>query len=105
VLSKVHEVVEPGRLRLTGAAAKVRDRGENSGNPSRVNQASKTEQHYPSRVSRVNQDSEMDWQADPVSQDKSTDQQADQVSRVSQNSSTDQRADRVSRVGNTEQKT
>jgi hypothetical protein len=77
VLSKGHEVVRPGYSRLTGAVTKVMDRGVNSGNPSRVNRVSKTEQHYPSWVS---------W----VSQDNSTDRQADQVSLVIQNSSTDQ---------------
>jgi transketolase N-terminal domain/subunit len=50
VLSKGHEVVGTGDSRMTCAAAMVMDRGENSGNHSRV---SKTEQHYPSRVSRV----------------------------------------------------
>jgi hypothetical protein len=76
-MSKGHEVVGPGYSRLTGAVTEVTDRGVNSGNPSRVNQVSKMEQHYPSWVS---------W----VSQDNSTDRQADQVSRVIQNSSTDQ---------------
>jgi hypothetical protein len=37
VLSKGGEVVGPGYSRLTGASAKVMDKGENSGNPSRVN--------------------------------------------------------------------
>jgi hypothetical protein len=37
VLSKGHEVVGPGYSRLTGAAAKVTDVGENLGNPSGVN--------------------------------------------------------------------
>jgi hypothetical protein len=78
VLSKGGEVVGPVYSRLTGAAAMVPDRGENSGNPSRANRVSKTEQHYPSQVSRVRQ--------------------------VSQDNSTDRRADRVSRVGNIEQK-
>jgi hypothetical protein len=59
VLSKGHVVVGLGYSRLTGAATKVTDRGENSGNPSRI------------------------------SQDNGTDQQADQVSRVSQNNSMD----------------
>jgi hypothetical protein len=53
VLTKGHEVVRAGYLRLTGAASKVTDRGENSGNTSRVNRVSKTEQHYLSWVSRV----------------------------------------------------
>jgi hypothetical protein len=69
VLSKGCEVVGAGYSRLTGAAAKVMDKGENLGNPSRV------------------------------SQDNSTDRQAD---RVSQNNSTDRRADRVSQVGSME---
>jgi hypothetical protein len=56
--------------RFTGVAAKVMDRGENLGNPSRVNQVSKMEQHYPSRISRVGR----------VNQDSNTDQQADRVS-------------------------
>jgi hypothetical protein len=59
VLSKGHVVVGLGYSRLTGAATKVTDRGENSGNPSRI------------------------------SQDNGTDRQTDQVSRVSQNSSMD----------------
>jgi hypothetical protein len=75
VPSKGREVVGLGYSRLTGAAANVTDRGENSGNPGRINQVSKTEQHYPILVSQV-----------------------------SQNSSTDQRAGRVTRVGNMEQK-
>jgi hypothetical protein len=57
VLSKGHEVVGSGYSRLIGVAAKVSDRGENSGNSSRVNQVSKMEQHYLSRVSQVNQNS------------------------------------------------
>jgi hypothetical protein len=60
VLSKGHEVVRTGYSRMTGAAAMVMDRGENSGNHNRV---SKTEQHYPSRVSqvsRVSKNSSMD---------------------------------------------
>jgi hypothetical protein len=60
VLSKGHEVVRLRYLRLTGAAAKVTDRGENSSNPSHVNRVSKTEQHYPSRVSWVSQNSSTD---------------------------------------------
>jgi hypothetical protein len=54
VLSKGCEVVRPGYLRLTGVAAKVMNRGEKSGNSSQVKRVSKTEPHYPSRVSRVN---------------------------------------------------
>jgi hypothetical protein len=67
VLSKGHEVVRAGNSRLTHAATKVTDRGENVGNSSRVNRVSKMGQHYPSRVSRVNQKSSMDQQADRVS--------------------------------------
>jgi hypothetical protein len=88
VLSKGREVVGPGYSRLTSDAATVTDRGENLGNPSLVNCVSKTKQHYPSRVNQV-------------SQDNSTDRQADRVSRVSQGRSTDRWAVRVSRVGNT----
>jgi hypothetical protein len=66
MLSKGHEVVRSGYSRLTAAAAKVTDRGENSDNPTWVNQVSKMEQHCPS------------W----VSQDNNTDRQADRVSRV-----------------------
>jgi hypothetical protein len=47
VLSKGREMVGPGYPRLSGAAAEVMHKGENSGNPNRV---SKMEQGYPSRV-------------------------------------------------------
>jgi hypothetical protein len=108
MLSKGHEVVGPGYSRLTSAATKVTDRGENSGNPNRVNQVSKTEQHYPSRVNWVSQmEQHYQRRVSRVSHDNSTDRQAYRVSQVSQNSSTDQQADRVSRVnrvGNTKQK-
>jgi hypothetical protein len=40
VLSKGHEVVGLGYSTLTGAAAKVMDKGENLGNPSQVNRVS-----------------------------------------------------------------
>jgi hypothetical protein len=76
VLSKGRDMVRLGYSRLTGPAAKVTDRGENSENHSWINRVSKTEQHYPSRVSRV-------------SQNNSTNRQADQVSGITQNSSTD----------------
>jgi hypothetical protein len=56
VLSKGREVVRLGYSRLTGATAKVTDRGENLGNPS-----------------WVSQDNIMDRQADRVSQNSSTD--------------------------------
>jgi hypothetical protein len=101
VLSKGHEVVESCYSRLTGAATKVTDRGENLGKPSWVNWVSKTEQRYPSQVSQVSQNSNTDRQTDrvsQVSQNSNTDRQTDWVSRVSQNSSTDQWADRVSWV-------
>jgi hypothetical protein len=78
VLSKGCVVVGLSYLRLIGATAKVTDRGENSGNSSRVNQVSKMEQHYLSWVS---------W-----------------VSRVNQNSSTNRCVGRVSQVGNPVQK-
>jgi hypothetical protein len=66
VLSKGHEVVGPGYSRMSGAAAEVMHKGENSGNSNRVNQVSKTEQRYPSRVkwtdrvSQIGQDSRPD---------------------------------------------
>jgi hypothetical protein len=107
VLSKGREVVGLGYSRLIGGATKVTDRGEDSGNPSRVTWVSKTEQHCPSWVSRVRQNSNTDRQTDRdsrVGQNSNTDQQTDWVS---QNSSTDQWADqvsRVNRVGYTEQK-
>jgi hypothetical protein len=93
VMSKGREVVRLGYSRLTGVVTKVTDRRENSGNPNRVNRVSKTEQHYPSQVSRVSQGNRTDRQAERVSrvsQNNSTDQQANWVSRVIQNSSTDQ---------------
>jgi hypothetical protein len=43
VLSKGCEVVRAGYSRLTGAAAKVMDRGENLGNPSQVSQDNSTD--------------------------------------------------------------
>jgi hypothetical protein len=81
VLSKGHEVVRPHYSRLSGAAAEVMHKGENSGNPNRVNRVSNTEQHYPSRVNWT------DW-----------------VSQISQDSRPDQRIDRVSQVANTERR-
>jgi hypothetical protein len=85
VLSKGHEVVGPGYSRVTGVAAKVMDKKENSGNHGQVNRVSKTEQHYPSQVSQVT------W----VRTSSSTDQRTYEASRVN----------RVSRVGSMEQKT
>jgi hypothetical protein len=38
VLSKGHKVVGPGYSRLSGDAARVTNRGEESGNPNWVNQ-------------------------------------------------------------------
>jgi hypothetical protein len=46
---KGREVVGPGYSRLIGAATKVTDWGDDSSNPNRVNWASKTEKHCPSR--------------------------------------------------------
>jgi hypothetical protein len=66
VMSKGHEVVGPGYSRVTGVARKITDKKENLGNHSRVNQVSNTEQHYPSWVNRVSQNSNMDQQADRV---------------------------------------
>jgi hypothetical protein len=60
VLSKGRNMVRLGHSRLAGAATEVTDKGENSGNPSRVNQVSKMEQHYPSLVSRGSQTSSTD---------------------------------------------
>jgi hypothetical protein len=63
VLSKGREVVGLGRL--SGAATEVMHKGENSGNPNRVNWVSKTEQCYPSRVnwtdrvSQISQDNRL----------------------------------------------
>jgi hypothetical protein len=62
MLSKGHEVDGLGYSRLTGAAAKVTDRGENLGNSSRVswvNQGSNTDRQA-DRVSQVSQDNSMD---------------------------------------------
>jgi hypothetical protein len=53
VLSKGREVVGPSYSGLSGAAAEVMHKGENSGNPNRVNRVSKTEQRYPSQVNRT----------------------------------------------------
>jgi hypothetical protein len=52
VLSKGHEVVGPGYLRVTGVAAKVTDKSNNLDNHDQVNQ--------------VSQNSNMDRQADRV---------------------------------------
>jgi hypothetical protein len=94
VLSKGLEVVGPGYSRVTGVAVKVTDKRENSGNHDLVNRVSKTEQHYPSRVNRVSQNSNTDRQADQVGQ----------TTWDSPNSSMDQQTYQVSRVGNTEHK-
>jgi hypothetical protein len=65
VLSKGREVVGLGYSRLSGAATEVMHKGENSGNPNRVNWVSKTEQCYPSRVnwtdrvSQISQDNRL----------------------------------------------
>jgi hypothetical protein len=91
VLSKGYEVVGPSYSRVAGVAAKVTYWSENLGNNDRV---SKTEQHYPSRVSQnSNTDRQADWvgQATQVRPSSNTDQRTYQVSRVS-------------RVGNTKHK-
>jgi hypothetical protein len=74
ILSKGHEVVGLGYSRVTGVAANVMDKRENSGNHDQVN--------------RVSQNSNTDRQADWVGQ----------VTQVSPNSRTDQRTDQVSLV-------
>jgi hypothetical protein len=79
VLFKGREVVEPSYLRVIGVATKVTDVREKLCNHRRVNQVRKTEQHYPSRVNWVSQNSNMDRQADQVVQ----------ATRVSPNSITD----------------
>jgi hypothetical protein len=91
LLSKDNEVVGPGYSWVIDVAAKVTDKREDSGNHSRVNWVSKTEQHYPSRVS---QNRNMDRQADRVGWVS----QVGLVTRVSPNSSTDRRIDRVGQV-------
>jgi hypothetical protein len=96
VLSNGREVVGPGYSRVTGVTAKVTGKKENLGNHSRV---IKIEQHYPSWVNRVSQNSNTDRQADRVSQ-------VGRVTRVSPRSSTDRRIDQASQVswvGSTEQ--
>jgi transketolase N-terminal domain/subunit len=71
VLSKGHEVVGPGYLRVTGVAGKVTDKRENLG--------------YHDRVNRVSQNSNTDQQADRVGRVS----RVGQVTRFSPNSSTD----------------
>jgi hypothetical protein len=97
VVSKGREVVGPGYSRVTGVAAKAMNKNENSGNHERVNRVSKTEQHYPSWVNQVSQNSNTDQQTDQV----------DRVTQVSPSSNTDRRIDQssqISWVGSTEQK-
>jgi hypothetical protein len=79
VLSKGHEVVRLGYSRVTGVATKVMDKKENSGNQDWVDQVSKMEQHYPSWVDQVSQNSNTDRLVDRVGQ----------ATRVSPNSSMD----------------
>jgi hypothetical protein len=67
VLSKDRELDVMGYSRLTGAATKVTDRGVNSSKLSWVNRVSKMECHYQSSVSLVSQDNSTDRQADRVS--------------------------------------
>jgi hypothetical protein len=66
VLSKGREVVGPGYSRVTDVAAKVTNKRENLGNHGLVNRISKMEQHYPSRVNRVRQNSNTERQANWV---------------------------------------
>jgi hypothetical protein len=102
VPSKGCEVVGQGYSRVIGVAAKVMDKKENLGNHGRVNRVRKIEQHFPSRVNRVSQNSNMDRQVDRVGRVN----WVGQVTRVSPSSSMDQRTDqasRVNRVGSTEQ--
>jgi hypothetical protein len=108
VLSKGHEVVGPGYSRVTGVAAKVTDKRENSDNHGRVNRVRKTEQHYPCWVSKnSNMDQQANWvsQATRVSLNSSTDRRIDQVhrvNRVSWVSNTEHKKGGSSRVANTE---
>jgi hypothetical protein len=95
VLSKGHEVVGAGYSRVSGVAAKVTDKKENSGNHGRVKRVSKIEQHYLSRVNRVSQNSNTDWQADWVGR----------VTRISPSSSMDRQTNQASRVSSVEKKT
>jgi hypothetical protein len=85
VLSKGREVVGSGYSRVSGVAAKVTDKKENSGNHGRVKRVSKIEQHYMSRVNRVSQNSNTDWQADWVGR----------VTRISPSSSKDRQQIRL----------
>jgi hypothetical protein len=74
VLSKGREVVRPGYSRLSGDAARVADRGEESGNPNRVDWV---RQEYDTdcwtdqvtRDSRGNQDGYLGRWVDRVTQD------------------------------------
>jgi hypothetical protein len=95
VLSKGHEVVGSGYSRVSGVAAKVTEKKENSGNHGRVKRVSKIEQHYLSRVNRVSQNSNTDWQADWVGR----------VTRISPSSSMDRQTNQASRVSSVEKKT
>jgi hypothetical protein len=94
VRSKGCEMVGPGYARVIGVATKVTDKKENSGNHSRVNRVSKTEQHYLSQVNMVSQNSNMDRQADQVGRVS----RVGQVTQVSPSSSADRWTDQASRV-------
>jgi hypothetical protein len=59
VMSKGCEGVRPGYSRLSSAAAEVMHKGENSGNPNRVNQVTKMEQCYLSQVNWTDQVSQI----------------------------------------------
>jgi hypothetical protein len=65
VLSKGHEVVGPGYSRLLVTAAEVMHKGENSRNSNRVNQVSKTEKCYPSRVNQIDRVRQIGWDSRP----------------------------------------
>jgi hypothetical protein len=111
VLSKGHEVLEPGYSRLSRDAACVVDRGDESSNPNRVDQVHweyNTDQ-WTNRVtqdSRGNRDGYSSQRADRVTQDNRGNQdynsgwQTDWVtwdSRGNRDGGLEQQADRVSR--------
>jgi hypothetical protein len=112
VLSKVHEVVGPGYSMLSGNAARVANKGEESGNPNWVDQVHReydtdrrTDQV--TRDSRGNQDGYPGRWADRVTQDSRGNQDydlgwwTDWVTRYSwgnRDGSLGQQADRVIRV-------
>jgi hypothetical protein len=60
VLSTGHELVGPGYSRLSGDAARVTDRGGESGNPNRVDQV-RREYDTDRQIDQVTQDSQGNW--------------------------------------------